>query len=453
MSTTRRFRAGGADTPVRLVGNGQYNGVPIGLEADLAAIAALRDASKPYETDLRFRSGATKLRFEGTMTDPLNLDGARGKITLDAPTPEAIYRVAQISSDADPSLRLVGPFVHSGPLWHLTDGSGMLANSPISSADLQLDEGAHSMPDRLSVTLASDRLDLDALLSDRKRGGRHGADLSLAVDRAPATLAEATLSARSLIYSGLSFADLTFAASLKPGRITVNTLSLDYLGATVHASGVVDAVSGGGKDGGRVSAEADMFDMDVQALRRVLELGPIPLLGRMKGRIEITAEGATLNQAAHDLRVSAVVAMNGGSISREAVELMSTNALALLRSARGMSSVSCMLAAVDMQAGIGTVSSLRVRAEDGTIAGHGRFDLFRHRLDITVSSNPNTTSSFALDVPVRLSGSFTDPTIRPADWSPAGRAELAEGDDVSRLPPSLQRFASQSPCLGARGGR
>lgn len=445
---TARLLTDSADSPVHLVANGTYNGVAVGLEADLAPITALRDASKPYETDLRLRSAATILRFQGTMTDPLNLDGARGKIALDAPTPEAIYRIAGMSNDMNPSLHLVGTFEHSGLQWHLTDGSGKLADETILSADLRLDEGHRGSPDRLDMGLAFDLLDLDSLLRDRKRGSHGDADLSLIVSRAPDPLAEAKLSAKSLVYSGLTFPDFTFGASLKPNRITVNALSLDYLGATVHASGHVDALI----DGGRVSAEADMSNMDVQALRRTLGLGAVPLLGHMEGRIDVVAEGATLNEAAHDSHVSAVVTMSGGSISREVVELISTNPLALLRPARGMSPVLCLLGAVDVRAGVGSVSSLRVRAKDGTIAAHGQFDLFKRRLDITVSSNPKTTSSLALDLPVRVSGSFTDPDVRPAEWTSAGRAEAAAGDDVSRLMPALQAFARQSPCLGARGG-
>ena len=170
----------GFDSPVRFAGNGKYNGVAIGVEADLAPISALRDPSKPYDTDLRFKSGQTTLRFQGAMTDPLNLDGARGKIALDAPTPEAIYPIAGISSNVAPSLRLVGAFSHTGSLWHLVDGSGTLADGTILSADLQLDEGVRGIPDRLSAVFAFDVLDLDTLLGDRKRGGSHDADLCVA---------------------------------------------------------------------------------------------------------------------------------------------------------------------------------------------------------------------------------------------------------------------------------
>ena len=48
---------------------------------------------------------------------------------------------------------------------------------------------------------------------------------------------------------------------------------------------------------------------------------------------------------------------------------------------------------------------------------------------------------------LRINGSFAAPTIRPATLPLAGRAQLAAGDDVSRLLPSLQPFARRSPCL------
>jgi AsmA family protein len=166
----------------------------------------------------------------------------------------------------------------------------------------------------------------------------------------------------------------------------------------------------------------------------------------------VEASGATLNQAALGARLSAVVAMDNGSISRRIIELASTDARAIFRKAPGVSPISCLVGVLDIRGGIGTLSPLRVRSADGTITGRGSFDIYRHQIDITIASEARTTSLFALDVPVRVNGSFAAPTIRPATLSPAGRAQLAAGDDVSRLLPSLQPFARRSPCLSARAG-
>jgi uncharacterized protein involved in outer membrane biogenesis len=195
-----------------------------------------------------------------------------------------------------------------------------------------------------------------------------------------------------------------------------------------------------------------MTRMDVQVLRKLLAAGDLPILGRIDGSALVEASGATLNQAARGARLSAVVAMDNGSISRRIIELASTDARAIFRKAPGMSPISCLVGVLDIRGGIGTLSPLRVRSADGTITGRGSFDIYRHQIDITIASEARTTSLFALDVPVRVNGSFAAPTIRPATLSPAGRAQLAAGDDVSRLLPSLQPFARRSPCLSARAG-
>jgi AsmA family protein len=69
-----------------------------------------------------------------------------------------------------------------------------------------------------------------------------------------------------------------------------------------------------------------MIHMDIQALRKLLAAGELPLLGRIDGRVLVEAVGATLNEAARKARLSAVFAMDSGSISRQMIELASTDA-------------------------------------------------------------------------------------------------------------------------------
>ena len=81
------IRTASADQPVQLAVDGAYHGAPIQLRAELQPIAVLRDASVPYGTALHFASGDTTLDFNGTMTAPFDLDGARGVLSLSAPPP------------------------------------------------------------------------------------------------------------------------------------------------------------------------------------------------------------------------------------------------------------------------------------------------------------------------------------------------------------------------------
>ena len=441
------------DKPVRLDGIGSYNGIPIRLEADLASLNALRDAAMPYPARISATSGDTALHFQGTMTEPLDVDGAKGQLELVAPTATAILQITGASGDFHASLRLVGPFEHDGPLWHVSQAVGTLNEDTITAADVKLVEGPRGKSDDLTVDLAFDRLDANALLAAKKKGSIAGADVPLTVDRAPDMLIAAKVAAHELTYAGIHGSDMTFSGSLEPGRIVVDVLSLDYLGAPFRASGQIDAVPGpADSDGGRVTANVDITHMDVQALRQLLAAGDLPLLGRIDGRVLVEATGATLNEAARKARLSAVFVMDSGSISRQLIELASTDARTILRKAAGMSPISCLVGVVDIRGGIGTISPLRIRSADGTITGRGSFDIYRHQIDITVASEARTTNLFALDVPIRVTGLFASPTIRPATLSAAGRAQLSAGDNISQLLPGLQPFARRSPCLSTRAG-
>ena len=432
-----------ADRPVRLTANGTYNDVPLGLAADLAPITALRDAATPYPAELRFTSGETALTFKGTMTDPLAVDGARGTLSLAAPTPEAIYRMIGVDSTITPPVRLGGGLLHDGPVWDLTEATGAIGPAVFSNGSLKLVDGGRGAPDSVTVDLAFDQLDLNALVGRSGRGGGQ-ADMTFGIGRTPDPLVDAKLSARGLSYAGVRADDVTFAATVRPGVLKIDVLTLGYIGANVKASGEIKDSEGGGT----VTANLSVAGLDVQGLRKLLGIGTVPLQGRVSGEVSVVGTGATLNQATRGARISAVAVMEGGSVSRQIVQLASTDVRALFSGSGGQVPVSCAAAVIDIRAGAGTVSPLRIRSEPGTIAARGRFDLYRGTVDLTVSSE--TRSLLALDVPVQISGSLTSPVVRPAILSAAGRAQLAAGDDLGRLLPEVQAVARRSRCVGAR---
>ena len=439
------------DEPVRLSAQGAYNSLPLRLQVDLASFLALRDKSGPCPVTLRVNSGDTSLGFGGTMADPLNLDGAKGQLVLEAATPDVLLAIAGSpppEAKAGPPLRLAGVLERSGDHWRLRDASGALGGSAIAGARLRLDEGARGEPDRLALDLPFARLDLNRLLGASASGGSGDTtDLPLVVDRSPGMLVSARISAEQLDYGTLRLTGARLAASLEPGRVVLEDLSGGYLGGKVEGQGAVESPAEPGQPDARISARLAATGLDVQALRRELGIGQIDLQGRMDGHVTLSARGATLNGAARGAHASAVVGMTGGSIARELIELASQDLRGLFRTARGQSAISCLLGVVDLRDGVATVAPFRLRAEHGTIAGNGRFDLRRRQMDLTVGSARSTTGTLALDIPVRVSGAFAAPSIRPARWTPEGRALLAAGNVLERIPPELRDYARRSPCL------
>ena len=427
------------DQPVRLSGAGTYNGVPLQLEADLKSIGEYRNAGQPFGTMLRFRSGDASLVFDGTMIDPLDVDGATGQMTLDAPALTPLLAVLGTPGTLNLSLRLAGTLEHSNEIWSLSAAKGALEEQPFTGGSVRLAEGAGQGPDDLAVQVAFDHLDLNELLGAGARGKRSGGDMQLPVDSAPGTVGVAKVSARHFSYDALLATDALVAARLSPGKLVVEELSMTAFGTRVRASGQVVGA-------GHLTAEVGVTGADVQTLRRALGFGNVPVLGRLDGAFLADATAPTLNRAVREAHINGFVAMRGGSIAKEVIEMASTDIRALFRDARGMSPVSCLLAGLEMHAGVGTIMPLRVRAEDGVIAGSARFDLYRRVFDLTVGSEAHTTGALALDIPVRVHGSFGNLSVEPAQWSPEGRAQLGRADDLSHLSPSLREMARRHPC-------
>ncbi len=431
------WRTSGPDAPVRLSAVGSYHETPVGLEADLQSVALLRDATVPYGADLRLSSGDTTLGFAGTMTRPLDVDGAEGRLTLRAPTLRPILAMGGMRGGGKTSLALSGALTRTGDLWVLAGATGKLDDSVLMPSTLRLAEGGRAQADDVSLDLVFDRLALDPLLADDIAQDEQGAPL--AVEPRPGTLLDGRISARALFFRHYGATDMTLSGAVAPGQIRLDGLAMTAFGGHVQASGQADSAD----RGGRLGAQASMAGVDLQQLRQAGIA--VPMLGRLDGRIEAEAAGETLADAARSAHVSAVIWMTGGGLSRDLFEKASIDVRRLFRTPKGMVPVSCLLGVIDMRGGIGTVSPLRIRTSDGTIAGQGRLDLPGGRIDLTIGSQSVTTSGFALDIPVRLSGPIMAPDVSLAP----GRLVLAKADPGSLLP-ALRDVVRQNPCDAPR---
>ncbi|HWT07561.1 MAG TPA: AsmA-like C-terminal region-containing protein, partial [Roseomonas sp.] len=450
--TAATIAAPAADQPLHIQLSGAYQAVPVRLEGTMGTPAQLRDGRTPVPLALTATVPETTLTFHGTSADPLNADRLEGRLALRAASPGAILTMAGAGPGPAFPVSLAGAFHHAGDLWRLTHAEGEMGGAALAAPRLQLTEGASGRPDAVEAEIDFTRLDINALFGTPadQPGGEHGdADMPLTFAVAPDPHLSVRATARELAYAALDASEVRLVASAEPGRVAVETFALRAFGARIEASGTLEP----SPRGGRVNAEVAMREGNLDTLRRAFGIRSLPAQGPIEARVAVTAEGATLNAATRRANVAAVAAMRGGTIAREVIEMASTDLRALFRTARGSTPLTCVLAVVDIRAGRGDAAPLRIRAATGTISGLATFDLNRKRMDLVIGSQRDTTDFFALDVPVRVSGSFSDPSIAPARWSSDGRARLAAGDRVAPLPPALRDFARQNPCFRAGGRR
>jgi uncharacterized protein involved in outer membrane biogenesis len=424
------------DAPVTLALQGAYHDTPLTLDGKLESIAKLRDSSTPYGTDIHVASGDTTLHYEGTMTKPLDVDGLNGTITLHAPTLAPILAMTGAPADAfKAALDLTGKLTRNDADWTLAEAAGRLDDSALAAATLRFVDGGHGHPDDVTLDLAFERVNLDHLLAGR--GASKGADSPMRVEPNPDPRLKLDLTARQVSYAGNTAADVTVKAAVTPGQIAIDDLAAVAFGAKLQASGRAESAD----KGGRLMAEVALSGVDVQQLRRLTGGSAVPLAGRLDAKATADGAGETLDTAARTARIAAIVWMTSGSISRDVIEKASIDIRRLFRKPEGMAPVSCLLGVVEMRNGVGTLSPVRIRTAEGTIAGQGSFDLNRNQIDVTIGSQSATTSAFALDVPVQISGNINNPDVRPF----ARSATLATAD-LAKLPPSLRPVVQRNPC-------
>ena len=438
-----------ANTPVRMNVRGSYNGLAATLTGDLDSFDALRRAPQPFPVRLHLNSGHTSMNFQGTMTDPLNFEGVAGELRLHAPTPDVFGALAGEAISLNLDIELTGKFEHANNDWKLSDITGKINSEDFRGTTLHLTEGDHGKPDHIRVELAFTRLNLNRIIAGTPSpgGAEKYADIALALDPNQDPVVDARFSVQELSYAKIRVTNSRFVGVLAANKVDISELSLSAFGAQITAHAHAQAIP----TGTRITADVAMHNADIDALGRGFGVTAMPLNGRINGRLAVSAEGRTLNTAAHQARVSAVISMLGGSVEKRVIELGSTDIRAAFRRADGNAPLNCLLGVLDMRAGVGQIAPLRIRAETGTIAGSGRFDINNHTMDLLVGSQEDTTSSFALDVPVRIHGRFDDPDLEPARWSSQGRAQMAAADNIAPLPPALRSFANQNPCLRRTG--
>ena len=438
-----------ANTPVRMNVRGAYNGLAATLTGDLDSFDALRRAPQPFPVRLHLNSGHTSMDFQGTMTDPLNFEGVAGELRLHAPTPDVFGALAGEAINLNLDIELTGKFEHANNDWKLSDISGKINHEAFKGAILHLVEGDHGKPDHIRVDLAFTRLNLNRIIAGTPSpgGAEKYADIALALDPKQDPVVDARFTVQELTYAKIRVTNSRFVGVLAANKVDVSELSLSAFGAQITAQAHAQAIP----TGTRITADVAMHNADIDALGRGFGVTAMPLNGRINGRLAVSAEGRTVNTAAHQARISAVLSMLGGSVEKRVIELGSTDIRAAFRREDGNAPLNCLLGVLDMRAGVGQIAPLRIRAETGTIAGSGRFDINNHTMDLLVGSQEDTTSSFALDVPVRIHGRFDDPDLEPARWSSQGRAQMAAADNIAPLPPALRGFANQNPCLRRTG--
>lgn len=433
------IRTPAPDRPIVLAAEGAYNGAPIRLVVSGQPMVMLHDRAIPYGVTSIARSGSTAVNFRGTMNEPLNFDGIQGRVQLDAADMAEALAAAGIAVGISVPFAAVATLDKQGDAWKLTDIAGTLMHNAFQGNG-ELLEGGRGQPDRVAFDAGFDTLDLGALAAGMKPGAKFSDDLPAKADR-PGTLVDARISAATARFGEATLSDVSLRAHAEPGRVTLDDASLFVAGGKVRLWASAEPATNGPHMLGR----ATIARADASELVRWLGGPPRVVAGRVDGGVTLDLVGDTVPRALAAGRITAVVAMRDGSVTHNMFELASIDLRRLLRKRAGSARLSCLIGIAHLKNGSGPMNPLRVRTSDGTIGGSGWIDLTKRVIDMTIQSESASTGFFALDVPVRIAGSFRNPNITPALRASSQTPFIRI--DQANLPADLQEFIRGNPCL------
>ena len=431
------IRSAADNTPVTLTAAVDYNATPAQLTATTDSFSSLRKATVPFTTALLISTASSAVNFTGTMMEPLDVEGADGRLNIDAKNLGEFLKIFGADIGVDFPLVIEGSFKRAGDHWRLADITGALTADSFTGS-LELDEGARRHADHIGLALDFARLDVKQLAGPSNLGDTTMAR-SLEVERNPGATIAARITAKQLQYGTAMLSNFVIDGALLPEKISIEELSVIAAGGTLKASGEARAV----ERGSHIAARAELADIETGQVAAWLGAEDDQLEGKLQGQLSFDLAGLTLKDALSRSMGEAVFAVTDGRVAQSLLESASTDLRALFRKREGWEQVSCFLGGGNLNDGIATLAPLRLRTPHTTLVAAGQVDLLSNHVDMTLRSDGSADSIFALNIPINIRGDFADVSIAPGIPSKAKSSDR----EAERLTPASQKLAMANACL------
>lgn len=436
------------DTPVRVTATGAYNGVAARVTATTDSFASLREAEVPFAMPFTLTGEETEIAFDGTAMEPLDFEGVRGALALKADSLNEIL-AALGGPEFDLPLTARGKLRRDGDRWSMTAAKGKLAKTDFAG-NLGLVEGKAGQPDDIALDLDLAPLDLDPILAAAglepeagKRGGWQ--DLPLYPAALNGLKLTADLATPQLSFGATTLRDFALQGRAADGKVTLKTLRFAFGGGSLALAGDLEST---GKGAGALSLQARLAKADIARIARLLGGQGDEIRGRLDGAATLSLQGATFGEAFARARGAALLTLGNGDVARSLIEQVSADLRSIFREKPGRVRVACLLAAMSVKQGIGTLAPLRLETDAATLRGVGTVDLGAQQLDLTLQTERDSTNFFALDLPIRINGPFADLAVNPQIGEESGLPEGGQARALGKLPASLRALAEDNACVG-----
>lgn len=426
-----------AEWPTTIVFSGRYREVTLAGSALAGPVLSLHDSDAAFPMRLEARFGDTVLEAEGSFGGLAQLASVDAHVKIRGGDWSRLYPVIPLPLPSSPPYRFEGRLRRSGSETAFENFSGRIGGSDLSGSAVHTQGSPRP---RLRAELRSNLLDLKDLgpLIGARVRRPPGAQVAMVRDGGARVLPSDPFE-----LGRLQAIDADVA--LQAQRIRrPDALPLDDFAARLRLDGGVlrleplDFGIAGGKLTAAVTLDARQDPMRTHAtlwLRhaRLAQLFPTVRLmqdstGLVGARLRLAGRGnsvaAMLASASGDLGV----AMAGGDVSNLLIEyagLDGGEALRFLVGGDRKTAIRCAVGLFKVQDGVAMSRTLVFDTEDTNIGGAGRLDFRDETLDVTLRPQPKDRSILSVRSPLRLRGTFAQPSVAIERGPLAARAGAA----------------------------
>jgi uncharacterized protein involved in outer membrane biogenesis len=429
--TSGKPRNADSAPPLLVSGKGRWQGNPFTLAGNTESPLELTNSEHPFRIHLDGRAGSTHAIASGTLTNPFALRTFDLDFALSGQDMEDLYPLIGLAIPSTPPYRLKGRLKRNNDVWRYENFTGVAGDSDLGGT-AQIDVSG----DRpfLKAELVSKRLDFDDLAGFVGAPPKTGAGESANAEQ-KAKAAALAVKARVLPDTPYDLSKLRAMDAdvhWKAQRINSPTLPLDDMDAHLKLDdGLLRleplnfGVAGGDiRSTIRMDARKPTIATQLKASIRKVQLGGLfpdaklaeQASGGISGEINLSGTGNSIASMLGSSDGAVAVGIGRGHVGNLIMELAGLDvaeSLKFLFTGDKQIPLRCAWGDFGVEQGLMTSQQLAFDTTDTLILGEGTVDLKQEKLDLLLRPRPKDISILALRSPLRIGGTFKDPSFRP----------------------------------------
>jgi uncharacterized protein involved in outer membrane biogenesis len=461
---------------------GAFSGFALpGLAAPLPPIPALG----PFKANLKVTNGPgdrpsvpelkaelgrpdlLKVTVDGAVQDPLNQKGIAINIAAQAADLKAVADKAGVDAPVSGPLSFAAKVADTGPQRYALSGLQLKAGDTDLAGEATVAmSGARPV---VNANFTSSQVNLAAFMpKDPKTGAapppapssgggakatRVFSDDPLPFDLINASDGELRYRAAKVLLKGTAIEDLSVAATWRNGEFTLKPLSAGIGGGKVNVEFVANAKTPS------IASKIDAKGINLGPLLEKMEVTNLLHDGKTDFSADLRGTGRSVRAIMASLAGTSVFHVGEGEIESKYADLLGADVVRVLSPLQGSAAqtkLNCIVGRYDIKDGLVTPKVTVADTGRMTVVGEGTVNLGTEQLGLMFTPKPKDAAIVSLAVPIRVGGTFAEPSFSPdagaalkgAAGAVAGTLLLGPAGAVLPLISGGQR-GDQDPCTQA----